>query len=169
VTAPYIIPLFFSREFLGGSYLMIAYMPGEFCFQALSMLTAYQLTVSKRRVYLGLNLGYIALLSGGGLLLIPMLGPLGYVLAHVGASLAMAVVALIIAWRSGQIGSRQFVEFAAAALLLTLACLVLLGEGEPKISPIFALIALLPFAISGFTVLRRMRREFRFKPEKGKA
>jgi O-antigen/teichoic acid export membrane protein len=168
VTAPYIIPLFFSREFLAGSYLMIAYMPGELCFQVLTMLTAYQLTVSKRRVYLALSLGYIALLVACGLLLIPMFGPLGYVLAHVGASLLMAVFALTVAWRLGQVGGRQFAEFMAALLFLALACFALLPDEEPGISPTFALIAVLPFAVTGLTVLGRMRRDF-FNRKKAEA
>ena len=103
VTAPVIISIFYSRAFADAASLLVAYMPGELCFQLFSMLVAYQLTVSLRRNYLGLNLGYIALLVGAGIALIPSLGGGGYVAAHVAASFVMAIAALFIAANRGQI------------------------------------------------------------------
>jgi O-antigen/teichoic acid export membrane protein len=169
VTAPFIIPLFFSREFAAGADLLIAYVPGELCFQTMSMLTAYQMTVSRRRLFLALSLGYILLLTVFGLLLIPAIGGFGYVAAHVVASMVMAGIALSLARRLGQIGNRQVAEFVAATVALSVICGGLLFARDQGISPLRTLPALLPFAITGLTVMRRMSREFRFKPEKGVA
>src|SRR5207253_9964242 len=55
VLADYLIPLFFAPQFIAATPLMIAYMPGEFCYQFLYLLTSYQLTISRRRRYLAWN------------------------------------------------------------------------------------------------------------------
>ena len=50
VLADYLIPLFFAPRFAPAAPLMVAYMPGElFRHQLLYLLTAYQLTISRRR------------------------------------------------------------------------------------------------------------------------
>jgi O-antigen/teichoic acid export membrane protein len=103
VLAPYLIPLFYSGQFSSGGKLMIAYMPGELCYQLLFLLTAYQLTVSRRRRYLYWSAGYVLLLTAIGYLTIPRFGALGYVGAHISAALLMLVAAAAVCWRTGQV------------------------------------------------------------------
>ena len=68
---------------------MVAYMPGELlCYQLLYVLTAYQLTISRRRRYLAWSLGYIGLLVAIGWALVPHYGAAGYVAAHVAPPLS---------------------------------------------------------------------------------
>ena len=156
VLAPYLIPLFYSREFSGGVAMMIAYMPGELCFQLLSMLIAYQLTVNRRRLYLVLNLGYIGLLVGLGLLLIPRLGAFGYVVAHVIAATVMVAAAGIIAWRNGQIRLPLLLSAAAAiALLAAMGGALLYFDTASNV--FLRLIFLLPVALSCMVLLRELR------------
>lgn len=153
VLAPWLIPLFFSGAFSGGIALMIAYMPGELCFQFLVVLTAYQLTISRRRRYLSWTLGYVVLLSAIAVVAIPSFGALGFVGAHIAASALMLAVAVATCWRSAQL--RPSLVALAAALIATLAAvsaglLYLNGQGET--GPV-TLIALLPFAATGVLVL----------------
>src|SRR5437764_12408494 len=87
VLADYLIPLFFAPRFAPAAPLMVAYMPGELCYQLLYLLISYQLTISRRRRYLAWSLGYNGLLTGIGLALIPHSGTAGYVAAHGMASI----------------------------------------------------------------------------------
>jgi PST family polysaccharide transporter len=149
VLAPWLIPLFYSGAFGGGIGLMIAYMPGELCFQFLFVLTAYQLTISRRRRYLAWSVGYIVLLAASALIAIPRFGAPGYVGAHVAASAIMLVVAVTSCWRSGQL--KPSLLALAAGLIATLlavsaALLYLHGRGE---AGVVTLVALLPFAVTG--------------------
>jgi PST family polysaccharide transporter len=159
VTAPFIIPLFYSPEFTGAADQLIAYMPGELCFQLLSMMIAYQLTVSLRRVYLTLNLGYIALLVAIGTVLIPIIGGIGYVAAHVTASLLMLGAAGLFGWFRGQ-GSGRFLA-TAATMVASLGALsgALLYGRQAGYPPAYFLPALLPFGVSGIVVLVRLWKE----------
>ncbi len=159
VLADLIIPLFYSGEFRPAAQMLTAYMPGEFCFQLLSMLTAYQITVSLRRRYLALSLGYIAILVGAGIFLIPAWGGLGYVAGHNIASLVMVVAALGICWRKGQIGGRFLLTLFALAMSLVLICALAFYLREAGYGAPYMLPALLPFVISGCIVLFRLWRE----------
>lgn len=156
VLAPLIIPLFYSHEFSPAADQLIAYLPGELCFQLLSMLIAYQLTVSLRRVYLALNLGYIALLVAVGTLLIPSIGGFGYVAAHIAASLVMLGAAGLVGWRSGQVTTRFLATAAVMVITLGMVCAALLYGRQVGYSPAYLLPALLPFAVSGCAVLVRL-------------
>ena len=162
VLAPFIIPLFYSSEFAGAADQLIAYLPGELCFQLLSMLIAYQLTVSLRRIYLALNLGYIALLVLFGTILIPAVGGIGYVAAHIIASLATLGAAGVIGWRKGQISGRFLATAATLIVTLGTVCTGLLYGRQAGYSPTYLLPAILPFAVSGAVVLIRMAREHGF-------
>ncbi|HEU4704552.1 MAG TPA: hypothetical protein VFS45_02420 [Sphingomicrobium sp.] len=158
VLAPFLIPLFYSSQFGGGVAMTIAYMPGEFCFQLLSMLIAYQLTINRRRLYLALNLGYVGLLAGLGFLLIPALGAFGYVAAHVAASLAMVAAAAAIAWRTGQVTAGIGARALALLIVLAAVCAALFaGRGAGQPLWVIAL-AFLPFALGGCLVLYRLLR-----------
>jgi len=159
VLAPFIIPLFYSHQFAPAADQLIAYLPGEFCFQIFSMLIAYQLTVSRRRIYLALNLGYIALLVAVGSLLIPLADGTGYVIAHVLASLVMVSVAGAVAWRRGQISSNRLAAGASLLTALTAVCAALLYARYAGYSAYYVLPAMLPFAVSGTVVVVRMARE----------
>lgn len=160
VTAPIIIPLFYSREFAVAAPLMVAYLPGELCFQLFSMLVAYQLTVSLRRHYLGLNLGYVALLLVAGVALIPSLGAGGYVAAHVAASFIMVVGALLLAARRGQVEKTLVARATALIVTLTAASAILLYARNAGFSTLTLTPILLPFAISGCFVLYQLSREW---------
>jgi O-antigen/teichoic acid export membrane protein len=164
VTAPLIIALFYSREFVDGASLMVAYMPGELCFQLFSMLIAYQLTVSLRRNYLGLNLGYVALLVLAGVVLIPTMGGGGYVTAHIVASFAMATIALLIAADRGQIETALVAKASALIIALTAVSAALLYLHNAGYSAEARLPLLVPFAISGGWVLLRLWRERSQRP-----
>ncbi|MCF2514325.1 hypothetical protein LVY65_04495 [Sphingomonas sp. G124] len=156
VLAPFLIPLFYSHEFLGATDQLIFYIPGEFCFQLLSMFTAYQLTVSLKRNYLAFTLGYITLLVVAGALLIPMTGGTGYVAAHVGASVVMLGAAGLVSWRRGQISGRFLSTIGILVVALSAVCLGLLHVRQFGNSPVNLLPALVPFAISGYLVLKRL-------------
>lgn len=156
VLADFLIPILYSGQFAPAASLLTAYMPGELCFQLLSMLIAYQLTVSLRRAYLALSLGYILLLVAAGSLLIPMMGATAYAVAHNVAAFATLAAAIGFAWRRGQLGGR-FVALAAA-LVFTFGALVvgLLTARHLGYSGWALLPALLPFAITGFIALSRL-------------
>jgi len=161
VTAPFIIPLFYSHQFKEAAGLLVAYLPGELCFQLFSMLVAHQLTVSLRRAYLGLNLGYVALLVLAGTLLIPDLGGGGYVAAHVAASFVMVVVAMLFAAAKGQIDGRLVGKATVMIVILTaIAALVFYGR-QTDHSELAQAPLLLPFAISGVLVLLRLWQDWR--------
>jgi O-antigen/teichoic acid export membrane protein len=157
VLAPFIIPIFFSNEFAAASGQVIAYLPGELCFQLLSMLIAYQLTVSHRRIYVALNLGYIASLVAIGLVLIPRFGGYGYVAAHVIASLTMLGASGWLGWHKRQVSARFLATAATMVVTLAAVCAALIYGRQVGYSPAYMLPALLPFAISGLVVLKRLR------------
>lgn len=159
--APFIIPLFYSQEFAGASNLLVAYLPGELCFQLFSMLVAYQLTVSRRRLYLGLNLGYVAGLVLAGVMLIPALGGSGYVAAHVAASFVMVIAALSIAVGKGQIEAALVVKATALVTILTCISIGLLYARGAGYSDLALMPASLPFAVSGLIVMAQLWREWR--------
>ncbi len=159
VLAPFIIPLFYTSDFAAAANQLIAYLPGEFCFQILSMLIAYQLTVSRKRIYLALNVGYIALLVAAGSMLIPMVGGSGYVAAHILASAVMAAIATATAWRWGQIGGRLIATGGMMLAALAAVCAALLYARLAGYSAYYVLPAILPFAVSGIVVLVRIARE----------
>jgi O-antigen/teichoic acid export membrane protein len=156
VLAPFIIPLFYSHEFAPATDQLIAYLPGELCFQLLSMLIAYQLTVSLRRVYLVLNLGYVGLLVALGTLLIPRIGGFGYVAAHITASLMMLGAASFLGWRRGQFSGRFLATATIMVLSLAAICAALLYGRQAGYSPAYLLPAILPFAVSGCMLLMRL-------------
>jgi len=156
VLAPFIIPLFYSHEFTGATDQLMLYMPGELCFQLLSMLIAYQLTVSLRRVYLALNLGYIVLLVVIGTLLIPSFGGIGYVAAHIAASLVMFGAAGLFGWRKGQVSGRFLTTAATMVVTLGAVSIALLYARQLDYSLAYVLPLLIPFAISGGAVLVRL-------------
>lgn len=158
VLAPFIIPLFYANDFAAAASQLIAYMPGEFCFQLLSMLIAYQLTVSLRRIYLALNVGYIALLVTAGSLLIPLIGGNGYVAAHVLASVVMLAIAGTLAWRKRQVSGRLALTAASLILALTGTCAAMLYVRSAGHSAAYSLPLMLPFAVSGCVVLLRLVR-----------
>jgi O-antigen/teichoic acid export membrane protein len=157
VLAPFIIPIFYSNEFAAASGQVIAYLPGELCFQLLSMLIAYQLTVSHRRIYVALNLGYIASLVAIGLVLIPRFGGYGYVAAHVIASLTMLGASGWLGWHKRQVSARFLATAATMVVTLAAICAALIYGRQVGYSPAYMLPALLPFAISGLVVLKRLR------------
>jgi O-antigen/teichoic acid export membrane protein len=157
VLADFLIPLFYSSDFRAAAPLMTAYMPGELCFQLFSMLAAYQLTISRRRAYLALNLGYVGLLVGAGLLLIPTMAGFGYVAAHNIAAFAMLASALYFAWRSGQVSIRLIVHAATFIALLLIACAATYYfRSRNHLSLIWAMIFLIPFVFSGVILLRQL-------------
>jgi len=164
VLGDFLIPLFYSGEFLPAAQLLTAYMPGELCFQLLSMLIAYQLTVSLRRAYLALSLGYIILLVVNGVALIPRMGAFGYVVAHNLAAFAMLAIGVAFAWRRGQL-SRGFLSLAALlilALATVAAAVFMLRAGGASAWALLP--ALIPFTISGGLVLARLLRELKSRP-----
>jgi len=165
VMAPFIIPLFYSRAFAGAGGLMIAYMPGELCFQLFSMLVAYQLTVSLRRIYVALNLGYIALLVGAGVMLIPTLGAGGYVAAHVGSSFLIACATLLVASNRGQIESSLVVMATLLIIGLTAVSAILFSARGAGYLTLALLPLLIPFAISGTFLLKQLWRDRAHRPE----
>jgi O-antigen/teichoic acid export membrane protein len=158
--ARYLIPLFYSGQFGPAEALMIAYMPGELCYQLLFLLTAYQLTVSRRRRYFSWSLGYVVLLVSIGYLAIPRFGAPGYVGAHVSSALVMVCVAAAVCLRSGQI---RLPFLFLAATLLGLLSLMSAGSfyliGHPQ-AEAWRMIGLVPVAataaIAGRALLRGM-------------
>ena len=157
VLAPYLLPIFYSRSFASASPLVLGYMIGEFGFQLLSMLIAYQLTVKRRGAYVALNLGYVAILLGIGWIAIPTYGAWGYVFAHVAAALITALAAALFAWSTGQVRTQSIgwavglltIIMSDAALLLAMRGLI----GQPTATAV----ALLPFAASGLYLLGLLR------------
>jgi PST family polysaccharide transporter len=149
VLADFLIPLLYSGEFRPAAQVVTAYMPGELCYQLLIMLMGYQLTVSHRRRFTSLNVGYGALIFAAGVGAIPLFGVFGYVGAHIGAAFATVAIALFISWRSGQIRSSFLVM--AIGLLGLLAAMsavfVLLRDRGPV--GYLALPGLIPAAITG--------------------
>jgi O-antigen/teichoic acid export membrane protein len=153
VLADYLLPLFYSHQFSGAAPLVIAYMPGELCFQFLTLLISYQLTLSLRRRYLAWSLGYIALLVATAAIAVPRYGAGGYVAGHIAASALMVAVAGFICWRGGQIRA-QIIGLAASLLLVlagTSTALLVFREEAGR----WVLIALFPFLISGSIVARQ--------------
>jgi len=156
VLASYVIPLFYSGQFLGGVPLMAAYMPGELCYQFLSLLTAYQLTISGRRRYLMWSLSYVILLTAIAFIAIPRLGAWGYVGAHVSAAFLIACVASFVCRRTAQI--RTSVLILAIVLLALLAIisagsLYLQAQQEPEA---WLLLGLIPVAATGAIAARQL-------------
>lgn len=156
VLAPIIIPLFYSHQFAPAVVELIAYLPGELCFQLLSMIIAYQLTVSRRRIYLALNLGYIVLLVAVGTLLIPRIGGFGYIAAHIAASMIMLSAAGFLGWNEGQFTGRFLAMVTIMVLLLAALSIALLYGRQAGFSPRYLLPAILPFAISGGIIFLRL-------------
>lgn len=152
VLADYLVPLFYSPRFTGAVPLMIAYMPGELCYQLLTLLTAYQLTISRRRRYLIWSLGYVGLLVAIAAVAIPRFGPGGYVVAHVAAAATMLGLSGWICWRTGQITTR-FVLFGAGlvALLALMSGGIFVVHGQSKV---WVLAALIPVLVTGTIALR---------------
>jgi O-antigen/teichoic acid export membrane protein len=153
--AEYIIPLFFSGEFRPAADLMIAYMPGELCYQLLVLLMGYQLTISRRRRYLAWGLGYIGMMTAIAMIAIPELGAAGYVLAHVAASLLMLCVATFISYRTGQVTASMVGSIAALAILLALMAAMLLYP-PGGLRWLAQLILLVPVALTGVVTLKAL-------------
>lgn len=149
-----LLPLFYSKQFSGAAQLVTAYMPGEFCFQFLTLLISYQLTVSLRRRYLAWSLGYVGLLFVVAAIAIPKLGAAGYVSAHVLAAIVMTAIAALICWRAGQITNRT--ALLAGALFLTLISSSVALLLEPAAGILWRLIALLPYLASGAVVGKQL-------------
>lgn len=149
VLSNYFIPLFFSGQFTGASLLMIAYMPGEFCYQLVFLLTAYQLTISRRRRYLAWSLGYIGLLVTIGTIAIPRYGAAGYVGSHITGAVAMLAVTGFTCWRNAQVRLSILAMAACLAILLAgMAILAILLHSDRAATPVNFL-GLLPVAITG--------------------
>jgi len=150
VLADYLLPLFFSRQFSSAAPLLIAYMPGEFCFQFLTLLISYQLTVSLRRRYLGWSITYIALLVAIALLAVPRFGAPGFVAGHVAGSALTLGLAVSLCWKKGQLNMPLILRgliylsilVGTAAFMLTL---------RDKVGA-WSLLALIPFVASGALV-----------------
>ncbi len=160
VLADYLIPLFFAPRFAPAAPLMVAYMPGELCYQLLYVLTAYQLTISRRRRYLAWSLGYIGLLVAIGWALVPHYGAAGYVAAHVGASIVMLAIAAFICWRTGQVTLRLLGMAGALATLLAAMSGLLIWlhwRGLPR--PI-ALLGVIPVGFTGLLAARELLSGF---------
>ena len=156
----YLIPLFFAPRFAPAAPLMVAYMPGELCYQLLYVLTAYQLTISRRRRYLAWSLGYIGLLVAIGWALVPHYGAAGYVAAHVGASIVMLAIAAFICWRTGQVTLRLLGMAGALATLLAAMSGLLIWlhwRGLPR--PI-ALLGVIPVGFTGLLAARELLSGF---------
>jgi O-antigen/teichoic acid export membrane protein len=160
VLADFLIPLFYSSNFAPGTQVLTAYMPGELCFQLFSMLVAYQLTVSLRRLYLGLSLGYILVLAAAGALLIPIMGGMGYAAAHNIASFGILISAIAFAWRRRQIDSGFVFLAAALVAAMTIVAILLLAARGHGYSGLILLPAILPFAISGYVALTHLTCRF---------
>ena len=159
--ADYLIPLFFSGEFRPAAQLMIAYMPGEFCYQALILLMGYQLTVSRRRRYLGWGLGYIGILFAIAMAAIPSTGAWGYVGAHVVASAAMLSIAGFTCRRTGQIDpSLVRLLLGLFGTLVVVSGVISYGHSH-GLARSTALVGLLPFAISGLILAKELLGAFR--------
>jgi O-antigen/teichoic acid export membrane protein len=159
VMAPFIIPLFYSHQFAGAANELIVYMPGELCFQLMSMMIAYQLTVNFRRIYLALNLGYVVLLVALGTLLIPEFGGIGYVAAHVTASVLMLGSAGVLSWRRGQVSGRFLMTAVTMVATLGAVSTGLLYGLQAGYSPSYLLPSILPFAVTGWIVLMRLWKD----------
>jgi O-antigen/teichoic acid export membrane protein len=159
VLADFLIPLFYSANFSPGAQLLTAYMPGELCFQLFSMLVAYQLTVSMRRAYLGLSLGYTVLLVASGAPLINITGAVGYTVAHNIASFSMLAAALTFAVRSGQV-ERRFASMAVGAVvfLAAIAAVVVVSRHKGYFDWILVP-ALLPSVFSGRLLLLKLLKD----------
>jgi PST family polysaccharide transporter len=150
VLADYLVPLFYSGQFKGAVPLVIAYMPGELCFQFLTLLISYQLTVNLRRRYLAWSLGYVALLVAVAILAVPRYGAVGYVGGHIAASGAMVMTAASFCWQRGQV--RGSLLFRAAVLIGVLALTSTALLFLPATTGPWKLTALVPFLISGAVV-----------------
>jgi len=154
VLADYLVPLFYSSQFRDAVPLVIAYMPGELCFQFLTLLISYQLTVSMRRRYLAWSLGYVGLLVLVAAVAVPRYGAAGYVAGHVAASAIMAAVAAYLCLVRGQI--RVWLVLRAALLIgvlaLTSAALLYFRDAPAP----WRMLALIPFLISGAIVSWQM-------------
>lgn len=156
VLADYFIPLFFSSQFAGASTLMISYMPGELCYQLVFLLTAYQLTIRRRRRYLAWSLGYIVMLVAMGAIAIPRFGAAGYVGSHIVGSVVMLAIAGFMSWRSGQVRPSLLAMAACLALLLAcMAALMIWLHLRGSVGPI-VLLGLIPVAVTGAMALREL-------------
>jgi O-antigen/teichoic acid export membrane protein len=155
ILAFYLVPLFYSPAFQPASRLIVTYMPGELCFQLVSMLNAYQLTVSLRRIYLASNLAYVALLVTAGSILIPHLGAYGYVVAHIVAATASFVAMVVLGLAKGQIRLSFAVRAGGLLLLLAGTCLLIGLRPAAGTSPLLIAVLLLPYAASGAVVVAR--------------
>jgi len=150
VLAEYLVPLFYSTQFRDAVPLVAAYMPGELCFQFLTLLISYQLTVSLRRRYLAWSLGYVALLVLVAATTVPHYGAAGYVAGHVAASAVMAAVAAYLCLARGQIRLSLVLRAALLIGVLALTSAVLLYFRDAPAT--WRLVALLPFLVSGAIV-----------------
>jgi O-antigen/teichoic acid export membrane protein len=160
VLADYLIPLFFARQFAAAAPLMIAYMPGELCYQLLFLMTAYQLTISRRRRYLAWSVGYIGLLAGAGAAVIPRYGPAGYVAAHIAGAVIMLVVAGFISWRSGQVPLKLLATASSlAALLAVMSALLIWLHLRGPVGPI-VLLGLIPVGVAGAMAAKELLSGF---------
>ena len=133
---------------------MIAYMPGELCYQLLFLLTAYQLTISRRRRYFAWSAGYVLLLTFVGYLAIPPFGPLGYVGAHVSAAVLMLCATAAICWHTGHVRA-SFVSLAVVLVglmaLLSAGSFYLLDHPEAEA---WRLIGLVPVGVTAAIAAR---------------
>ena len=149
-----LLPLFYSKQFAGGARLVTAYMPGEFCFQFLTLLISYQLTVTRRRRYLAWSLGYVALLLSVAILLVPRLRRAGLRRSACelggcdGRDCRFHLLALTAARRTHPAAGRSP---PAAVALISAARLI----DRPPLGP-WTIAALLPFAVSGTVVGARI-------------
>ncbi len=168
VTAPVIISIFYSRAFADAADLAGRLHAGRTMFPA--VLDACRLPAdrqSEAKLQLGLNLGYIALLVGAGIALIPSLGGGGYVAAHVAASFVMAIAALFIAANRGRINSSLVAKSAAMIVVLTAVAVVLLYGRQAGYLTLALMPLILPFAISGSIMLFRLWQEWVHRTEAG--
>jgi PST family polysaccharide transporter len=161
VLADQLIPIFYSGDFLPAAQLMAAYMPGELAFQLLSMLIAYQLTVSLRRRYLAWNVGYVAVIVAAGFWLIPPAGGLGYALAHNIAAIGMLAVAAVMGWQRGQLRGAIVAWSVAAIAILACVCAGLFGLRSSGALPAAAYVLLVPFVLTGLLALRTLIQDWR--------
>jgi len=158
VLADYLLPLFFSSQFISAASLLAVYMPGEFCFQFLTLLISYQLTVSLRRRYLAWSLAYVALLVPIALASIPRFGSMGFVAGHATGSIIALGLAGFLCWKRGQVRCSLILR-AAMLLSILIGTSVFMLLLRDRIGP-WSLLAVLPFVASGARVSWQLLQGF---------
>lgn len=123
ITAPVLVPIVYTKDFLAALPYINIYFIGELFFIWISVFGVYLLSAGLRLAYLVGYLGYYSLLLAGVILGVEQFGIWAYVGAHLLASTVVSIAAGYYSLSRKQVGLREIAIIVLWAMPLVFVCL----------------------------------------------